>query len=115
MVIIKDNVVGPFFYHQYANYYGDPEDDSTWEPGESYRYNDVKEKYYREMIPLPYDPIFVITDEEWLKNRILAYADENPLMCDIQNQKNVDGTMFPYSQAMIASIPKGMAWLLRED
>ena len=115
MLKIKESVEGPYYYHQYALYYGDPTDDTTWEPGESYRYDEQTRKYVREMLPLPYKPIFFITDEEWLKNRILAYADENPLMCDIQNRGNVDGTREPYSKTMIASIPQGMAWLLSEE
>jgi len=114
MLIIKDSVVGPHYYHQYAMYYGDPTDDTTWEPGESYKYSYKEKKYVREMLPLPYEPIFVTTDEEWLKNRILAFADENPLMCDIQNRGNVEGTRVPYSRTMVASIPKGMSWLLME-
>ena len=115
MLIIKDLEEKPVYYHQYALYHGDPQDDTTWEPGESYRYDDYKEKYVREMVPLPYEPLCFITDEEWLKNRILAYADENPLMCDIQNRGNIEGTRSPYSNIMVASIPKGMAWLLMED
>lgn len=102
------------YYHQYARYHGDPSDDTTWEPGECYEYDYDEEKYRRVMIPLPYDPIFVTTDEEWLKNRILAYADENPLMCDIQNREQVENPDCRL-KIMVASIPRGMSWLLKED
>ena len=115
MLKIKELSEGVQYYHQYAMYYGDPADDTTWEPGECYELDDKKYRYERVMLPLPYEPLFIETDEEWLKNRILAYADENPLMCDIQNRGNVEGIRKPYSKIMIASIPKGMSWLLRED
>lgn len=115
LIIKKLNPYREYFYHEFSEYYGDPADDSTWEPGESYYYDDEEEDYVREMIPLPYKPIFFMTDEEWLKQRILAYADENPLMCDIENRKQVEGKIFPYSKIMCASIPRGMAFLLKED
>lgn len=115
MVVIKSDVKGPYFYHPVHCYYGDPTDDTTWELGESYKFDEEKKKHVREFIPLPYEPVFVLTDEEWLKNRILAYANENPFMCDIENRANVEGIREPYSRIMSASIPKGMVWLLHED
>ena len=50
------------------------------------------------------DQICVETDEEWLKNRILAFAEESPSRCEV-----VIGV------TMVARIPKGMVWLLKED
>lgn len=121
MIIIKDVGPGPYYYHQGGyKYYGDPSDDTTWEPGEDYRYDCETKTYYRVPIRLPYTPLFVMTDEDWLKNRILAYADENPLMCDICNRYNCtkdigENSPHTYSKVMVASIPKGMAFLLKED
>lgn len=120
MIKIKELGSGPHYYHEGHKYYGDPTDDTTWEPGEQYEYDEVIGKYYQVPIELPYTPLFVTTDEEWLKNRIFAYAEENPLMCDICNRYNClrdeeGNTVREYSRVMIASIPKGMVWLLRED
>ena len=116
------------FYHLYHKYYGDPADDTTWEVGESYIWVDAptyKNKltgeimggghYEREFIPLPYDPIFFITDEERIKNRIFAFSEENPLQCDIHNRKQLEGSQPEATTVMSASIPKGMIHLLMDD
>ena len=56
---------------------------------------------------LPYDPIYILTDEQWLKERLFRFFGEHPGSCEIHNYLNlVDSDGEGYTHIMSASIPK---------
>ena len=57
---------------------------------------------------LPYDPIYILTDEHWLKERLFRFHREHPDSCEIHNYDNlIDPDKEEYTHVMSASIPKG--------
>lgn len=113
MLVINDVTDEVSYYHQFEKYYGNPRDDTTWEPGEDYWF-DAKGQPHRKMIPLPYKPVFILTDLPWLKDRIFEYAEKNPLMCDIHNRKQLAGEI-DYTEIMSASIPQEILQIIIKE
>lgn len=56
---------------------------------------------------LPYEPVFILTDEQWLKERLFRFFEEHPSLCEIHNYNNLfDTDGEGYTHIMSASIPK---------
>ena len=56
---------------------------------------------------LPYEPVYILTDEQWLKERLFRFFEEHPSLCEIHNYDNLfDADGEGYTHIMSASIPK---------
>ena len=80
MVMIKYLDKGPFYYHRHERVMPYMKDVDGYVMTDDYG-NPVREP--RE--ELPYDPVYIMTDEDWMMKLIFKFNKEYPELCDIHN------------------------------
>ena len=65
---------------------------------------------------LPYEPVYILTDEQWLKERLFHFFEEHPSLCEIHNYDNLfDTDGEGYTHIMSASIPKSELKIINKE